>query len=65
MIFIEINFDKIINAFTKNFSINIVKKTFITSMLHSALVWLGREHLLLCELSKEQDGRRVLLGVGL
>jgi len=26
-------------------------------MLLSALVWLGREHLLLCELSKGQGGR--------
>jgi len=34
-------------------------------MLLSVLVWLGREHLLLCELSKEQGGRRALLVVGL
>jgi len=31
----------------------------------TALVWLGRGHLLLCELSKEQGGGRALLGVGL
>jgi len=34
-------------------------------MLLSVLVLLGREHLLACELPKEQDGRRALLGVGL
>ena len=34
-------------------------------MLLSVLVWLGREHHLLCELSKEQDGRCALFGVRL